>query len=52
MDGAPDSGMPLESPNLRSRRDFMGTPIHTTWVPIKSRRERFISSYRRIAFCG
>ena len=27
--------------NLAFWRDFRGTPIHTTWVPLKSRRERF-----------
>ena len=48
----PDSGMPIESPRMRPERDFRGTPIHTTWVPLKSRRERFMNSYIRIAFCG
>lgn len=36
VDVANDSEMPVEVSNLRSRRDLRGTPIHTTWVPIKS----------------
>lgn len=28
----------------------MGTPIHTTWVPIKSRRERFRGLLRDFCF--
>ena len=50
--GTPDSNMPIESTQLRPERDFRGTTIHTTWVPIKSRRERFRALYGRIAFCG
>ena len=35
---------------MRSRRDFRGTPIHTTWVPQKSRRERFIAPTDELRF--
>ena len=52
VDGTPDSNFVRRGQKISFWRDFMGTPIHTTWVPLKSRRERFMNSYRRIAFCG
>ena len=48
----PDSGMPIESPRMRPERDFVYTPIHTTWVPLKSIVERFRCLYGRSLFCG
>ena len=46
----PDSGMSIGGQNLAFWRDFMGTPIHTTWVPLKSRRERFRGFYAIFIF--
>ena len=50
VDGTPDSGMPIESPQLRPERDFGSTPIHTTWVPTKSIVERFRCLLRDFRF--
>ena len=36
--------------NLAFWRDFRGTPIHTTWVSLKSRRERFRCLLRDFCF--
>ena len=46
----PDSGMPLESPQLRPERDFGGTPYNHTWVPIKSIVEHFRALLRDFRF--
>ena len=46
----PDSGMPIESPRMRPERDFVYTPIHTTWVPLKSIVERFRCLLRDFCF--
>ena len=46
----PDSGMPLESPQLRPERDFGCTPYNHTWVPIKSIVERFRRLLRDFRF--
>ena len=48
----PDSNVSIETQKIAFWRDFGCTPIHTTWVPLKSRRERFRGFYGRIAFCG
>ena len=50
--GTTDSGMSIGGQNLAFWRDFRGDPIHTTWVPLKSRRERFRGFYGRSLFCG
>ena len=52
VDGTPTSGMPIGFPQLRPERDFGCTPYHHTWVPLKSRRERFRFLYGRSLFCG
>ena len=41
---------PWGGQNLAFWRDFRSTPIHTTWVPIKSRRERFIAPTDELRF--
>ena len=46
----PDSGMPLESPQLRPERDFGGTPYNHTWVPLKSIVEHFRALLRDFCF--
>ena len=46
----PDSGMPIESPRMRPERDFVYTPIHTTWVPLKSIVEHFRALLRDFCF--
>ena len=50
MDGTPDSGMPLGFHQLRPERDFGCTPYNHTWVPLKSRRERFRCLLRDFCF--
>ena len=50
VDGTPDSGMPIESPQLRPERDFGSTPIHTTWIPLKSIVEHFRALLRDFRF--
>ena len=46
----PTSGMPIGFPQLRPERDFGCTPYHHTWVPLKSRRERFRGFYAIFIF--
>ena len=46
----PDSGMPIEAQKIAFWRDFGGTPIHTTWVPLKSIVERFRCLLRDFCF--
>ena len=41
---------PWGGQNLRSERDFEGTPIHTTWVPLKSIVEHFRALLRDFCF--
>ena len=50
VDGTPDSGMPIEAKKIAFWRDFGGTPIHTTWVPLKSIVERFRCLLRDFCF--
>ena len=50
VDGTPDSGMPVESPQLRPERDFRGTPYNHTWVPLKSIVEHFRALLRDFCF--
>ena len=42
--------VPIEAQKIAFWRDFGGTPIHTTWVPPKSRRERFRCLLRDFCF--
>ena len=46
----PDSGMPIESTQLRPECDFVCTPTHTTWIPPKSIVERFRCLLRDFRF--
>ena len=46
----PDSGMSIEAQKIEFWRDFGCTPIHTTWVPLKSIVERFRCLLRDFCF--
>ena len=50
MGGTPDSGMPLESTQLRPERDFGCTPYNHTWIPLKSIVEHFRALLRDLRF--
>ena len=50
VDGTPDSGMPLGGQKIAFWRDFGCTPIHTTWVSLKSIVERFRALLRDFCF--
>ena len=52
MDGAPDSGMPVETQNLRSGRDFCSIPYQYTWVlqnSVESVLEASMDEFRFVA---
>lgn len=42
--------VPIEAQKIAFWRDFGGTPIHTTWVPLKSIVERFRCLLRDFCF--
>ena len=42
--------VPIEAQKIAFWRDFGGTPIHTTWVPLKSIVERFRALLRDFCF--
>ena len=46
----PASNVPIETQKIAFWRDFRGTPIHTTWVPLKSIWERFRCLLRDFRF--
>ena len=50
VDGTPDSGMPIGGQKIAFWRDLRGTPIHTTWVPLKSIVEHFRAILRDFCF--